>query len=612
VGETLEQLAEELASDIDWEVRREAARKLAAYKEPRAVEALVRGLDDPDDEVQQYAVKGLARIGDPATAEALLKPRVYRSENPVTRWFAVAALGRLGQPGVVEALTQALDDEEWVVRNEAAEALKRLIAQMARDESSATARRLLRLLIVENAEVRELVIATLHRMQAVSVAPLVEALELPSPVLRAGICEVLGRIGTPRVAPAVVNVIDDESPLVREGAIRCLGRLGDRGSIDPIVDRLGDRDARVVAAAIEALAAFGKQATPFLLNRLRHSRSRQMRTNIIAVLGRGRDPAAVLPLIDCLSHTFFRVRRAAADALVEHGEAAMRQVTELLSLPKVAVRPVLECARDETNKRMRLRAIRSLGELKNPKTARLLQALADDPDETVARTAEEAALKVQGATWARYYAAHVLGRIRSPRGVRPLLRVLGDPSPIVRYGAVRALGRISGKNVAGPLALVLVSDSDEQVRAEAAKALAQLEVEDPIFVSMLLSGLKDPSPLVRGPVARLLGRLEDARVVAPLIAALGDAHWKVRRNAENALVSMGPDAVPTLLEALPSARGDALLVLITLLGDIGDPRAEEPLRQMRTAEGTPPEVRAAIGLALGTIAAAEQAHKPPE
>ena len=603
MAETLEQLAEELETDIDWEVRREAARKLAAYKDPRAVEALVSALDDPDDDVQQYAVKGLARIGDPATAEALLKPRVYRSENPVTRWFAVAALGRLGQPGVVEALTDALDDEEWVVRNEAAEALKRLVAQMARDESSATARRLLRLLIVENAEVRELVIVTLCRLEAVSVIPLVEALELRSPALRAGICEVLGRIGNAGVAPAVVEVIDDESPLVRERAIRCLGQLREPGSIDPIVDRLGDRDSRVVAAAIEALTAFGRQATPFLLNRLRHTRSGQMRTNIIAVLGKGRDPAAVLPLIDCLADTFFRVRRAAADALVEHGEAAMHEVTELLSLPKVAVRSVLECARDERNKRMRLRAIRSLGELKNSKTLRLLQALADDPDEAVASTAEEAVLKVQGATWARYYATYVLGRIRSPRGVRPLLRVLGDPSPVVRYGAVRALGRMSGKNVAGPLALVLVSDTDEQVRAEAAKALAHVEIEDPIFVSMLLTGLKDRSPLVRGPVARLLGRLEDPRVVEPLIGALEDAHWKVRRNAENALSSMGPDAVPKLLEALPATTGDTLLVLVMLLGDIGDPRAEEPLRAMRTAEETTPEARAAIGLALGMIAA---------
>ncbi len=607
MAETLVQLTEELKGDIDWEVRREAARKLAAYKDPRAVEALVHALDDPDDEVQQYAAKGLARIGDPSTAEALLRPRVYRSENPVTRWFAVAALGRLGEPIVVEALTDALDDEEWIVRNEAAEALKRLVGQMARDESSETIRRLLRLLIVENAEVRELVIVTLCRLRSVSVVPLVEALELRSAPLRAGICEVLGRIGNSSVAPAVVEVIDDESPLVREHAIRCLGRLGEPGSIDAIVGRLGDRDSRVVAAAVEALTAFGTRATPFLLNRIRHSRSREMRTNILAVLGKGRDPAAVLPLIDCLSDSYFRVRRAAADALVEHGEAAIHEVSELLSLPKVAVGSVLRCACEEGNKRMRLRAIRSLGELKNPKTLEPLRKLAGDPDEVIARTAEEALLKVQGATWARYYAARVLGRIRSPRGVKPLLAVLGDPSPVVRYGTVRALGRISGRNVAGPLALVLVSDSDEAVRAEAAKALAHVEIEDPVFVSMLLTGLKDPSPLVRGPVTRLLGRLEDPRVVGPLIGALEDAHWKVRRNAENALASMGPDAVPKLVDELPAAEGDKLLLLIMILGEIGDARAEERLKELRTGKKGTPEVRAAIGLALGMIAATESA-----
>jgi HEAT repeat protein len=604
VPETIAQLAEELTSDIDWEVRRDAARKLAAFKDPRAVEALVRALDDPDDEVQQYAAKALARIGDPSAAEALLRPRVYRSENPVTRWFAVAALGRLGQPVVVEGLADALNDEEWIVRNEAAEALKRLVAQMARDESPETVRRLLRLLIVENAEVRGLVIDTLCRLESVSVVPLVEALEMPSPVLRAGICEVLGRIGKPRVAPAVVEVIDDESPLVREQAIRCLGRLGEPGSMNAVIDRLGDGDGRVVAAATKVLAGFGMVATPFLLNRLKHSRSRQMRTNILTVLGKADDPRAMLSLIDFLSDSFFRVRRAAADALVEHGEAAVGAVAELLALPKVAVDPLLRSAREDDNKRMRLRAIRSLGELKNPKTIEPLQMLAEDPDEAIARTAEEALLKVQGATWARYYAANVLGRIGSPRGVKPLLSVLGDPSPIVRYGAVRALGRISGKNVAGPLALVLVSDADAAVRAEAAKAVAEVQIEDPVFVSMLLTGLKDPSPLVRVPVTRLLGRLEDVRVVEPLIEALEDPHWKVRRNAENALVSMGPDAVGELVEQLPKAEGGKLLMLIMVLGEIGDARAEEPLKILRTGKRGTPEVRAAVGLALGMIAAA--------
>jgi len=607
VADTLEQLADELRSDIDWEVRRDAARKLAAFSDARAVEALVHALDDPDDEVQQYAVKGLARIGDPSSAQALLRPRVYRSENTVTRWFAVAALGRLGEPAVIEALADALADEEWIVRNEAAEALKRLIGQMAREETTATARRLLRLLIVDNAEVRELVIDTLCRMRSVATIPLVEALELPSPALRAGICEVLGRIANSGVAPAVVEVIDDESPLVREQAIRCLGRLGEAGTIDVVIERLGDRDSRVVAAAIEALTGFGPSATPYLLNRLRLSRSRQMRTNIIAVLGRARDPAAVLPLIDHLADSYFRVRRAAADALVNHGEAAILAVAELLSLPRVPVDPVLRCARDEQNKRMRLRAVRSLGELKNPKSLELLGQLAGDPDEAVARTAERALLKVQGATWARYYAANVLGRVRSPRGVRPLLAVLGDPSPIVRYGAVRALGRISGKKVGGPLSLVLMSDADEGVRAEAAKALAQLEIEDPVYVSMLLTGLKDPSPFVRGPVARLLGRLEDARVVRPLLDALHDRHWKVRRNAENALVSMGDPAVPSLIEQLAEAKETTLLLLIGILGEIGDPRAVEPLEKLRASREVPPEVRATASLALGTIAAARKA-----
>jgi HEAT repeat protein len=151
---------------------------------------------------------------------------------------------------------------------------------------------------------------------------------------------------------------------------------------------------------------------------------------------------------------------------------------------------------------------------------------------------------------------------------------------------------------------VLVSDSDDDVRAEAAKALAQVELDDAVYVSMLLSGLKDPAPFVRVPVARLLGRLEDPRVVRPLVDALQDRHWKVRRNAENALVSMGVAAVPSLIEQLAEAKETTLLLLIGILGEIGDPRAVEPLEKLRASDEASAPVRATASLALGSIAAA--------
>ena len=71
---------------------------------------------------------------------------------------------------------------------------------------------------------------------------------------------------------------------------------------------------------------------------------------------------------------------------------------------------------------------------------------------------------------------------------------------------MRALGSIGPKEAAGPLVRVLVSDGDEDVRTEAAKALSRVEIDDPALVDTLLTGLEDASPLVRVPVARLLGR----------------------------------------------------------------------------------------------------------
>lgn len=99
--------------------------------------------------------------------------------------------------------------------------------------------------------------------------------------------------------------------------------------------------------------------------------------------------------------------------------------------------------------------------------------------------------------------------------------------------------------------------------------------------------------------ARELGRLRDARALAPLIGLLDDR--ETNQSAAEALVRFGPPAVEALLPMLkredsPVARRLAAVAL----GEIGDPRAVEPLIQT-LAHDQEYAVRTAAASALGQL-----------
>jgi HEAT repeat protein len=142
-----------------------------------------------------------------------------------------------------------------------------------------------------------------------------------------------------------------------------------------------------------------------------------------------------------------------------------------------------------------------------------------------------------------------------------------------------------------------LKDSDPAVRAEAARALAYLDLPD--ADRLLRSALHDRAPAVRAAAARGLGirRTEGA---TPLLArALGDKATTVRTSAYDALLGVGQPATPEILKRLPQAEGFTCVLIVRLLGEIGDERALEPVAQRLASPR--PEERLAAAEALGTL-----------
>lgn len=193
-----------------------------------------------------------------------------------------------------------------------------------------------------------------------------------------------------------------------------------------------------------------------------------------------------------------------------------------------------------------------------------------------------------------------LGALNRPESSRAAAAALGDPAPIVRATAARAVLSLP-PGEAATLILPLLRDRDEFVRREAAYALGLTQSAS--GATALATALEtDKQPSVRGAAAVALGQIGDAAAAPALAGALsrrlrasGFFNRVRRRKVEEdefvrraAAVSLGQigsrEAVPVLVEMLSNARtpDDVRREAARALGLIGDPAAVPALRSVLT------------------------------
>jgi HEAT repeat protein/cyclophilin family peptidyl-prolyl cis-trans isomerase len=170
------------------------------------------------------------------------------------------------------------------------------------------------------------------------------------------------------------------------------------------------------------------------------------------------------------------------------------------------------------------------------------------------------------ATWALY-------RLRDAAAAETLIRLSSDPSPEVRFWAVRGLGVIAppgaGPNAATPATpppapvapeiktrqaarlREAVRDSDRRVRTEALRALATYE--DDASFDVVLSMLDSPDTWLSVSAAEALGRYPAHKdtIVPRLVAAAGPTRpTALRVTALTPLSTLAPDAAKEAATAL--------------------------------------------------------------
>jgi HEAT repeat protein len=136
-------------------------------------------------------------------------------------------------------------------------------------------------------------------------------------------------------------------------------------------------------------------------------------------------------------------------------------------------------------------------------------------------------------------------------------------------------------------------------RASAAHALG--DMASPAVAAALLVALRDPVREVRAAAARSLGRLGGAGAVPALVAALVDGHVP-RVVAGQALISIGPAAVPALRTCASADRAETRAIAVELLGLVG--AAGDADACLERLVDTSASVRSAAATALGRLGAA--------
>jgi HEAT repeat protein len=135
----------------------------------------------------------------------------------------------------------------------------------------------------------------------------------------------------------------------------------------------------------------------------------------------------------------------------------------------------------------------------------------------------------------------------------------------------------------------------EDTRWWAVRALAGWPRSDQV-IRELVTALEDESIDVRRCAAVALSRHPDPQAISPLISVLSDADTLTAKLAANALIQIGAQAVPALIELLQSGAHTSRLEAVRALAQIEDPHAIPVLMKVLGEDSTVMQYWAEHGL----------------
>ncbi len=353
----------------------------------RAIEALIQTpLRDEDEEIQQKAVETLIKIGEPVVNPVI---QALKEDNWIVRLNAAKVLGRIRDARAVPFLISAYEPLGPLAmvdldgQNEISEAL------MSIGEPSIEP--LIQFLesceIYEHNSIREGILQALEKIAdprtvGILITSLKREMNVPQKIAK----EALIKIGKPSVEP-LIQVLHEHSSMsvrdtdIRKSVVEALGRIGDKRAVKPLFQFLKDEDKSIRYAVDEALKKIGDAGVvePFI--QILKNEDRDIRNSAARRLVMIGDIQAIEPIINALNDDLIDSRGFILEWLGEEGD--IRSLSLLLRVLK---------EEDEFNRSSAAEALGNLGD------ARAMDALiqaSEDEDSYVQEAAKRALDKIK-------------------------------------------------------------------------------------------------------------------------------------------------------------------------------------------------------------------------
>jgi bilin biosynthesis protein len=231
----------------------------------------------------------------------------------------------------------------------------------------------------------------------------------------------------------------------------------------------------------------------------------------------------------------------------------------------------------------RLRFAETLGEIGEPATPLLLEALAHHPNAVVRRAA-----------------AKTLTIIADSSAVPTLLHsFLNDEDTVVRSSAAGALARTGEVAVPALLDILASSDRPEDTKGHAAWALAFIgaKATEQLY-GALESDVVDVRCAAIGAIAHVAQEQGDEKSCGVLVSALSDPESTIRTKAASAFGQVNyPPALPHLVLAIDDSDLEVRKAAVSTLGKLGGQTELEPLRLALQDSETVVQVLAKLAIA---------------
>jgi len=337
----------EAAEDEDWEVRHDAAIAMRDFPDEEIKEKLCSLITDKEVEVRKKAIDSLGEMGDEDMiselkkyleyeelkknaaraisnigTEKALKPleKIYHGGDQEMREIAVQGIKNIRSENANSILIDALEDESWRIREEAAKILG-------------------------------------YRGDVEHIPHLVERLEDENKYVVEAALRSVGTVDKDRALEAIKGKIDDEEPNVRIAAADALETIDIEKSARLLLDQLEKEDhPRVLWSISESLSGISKDILENLEKELDEI-SEDKDIFVSVSMAKAGFSSYADDLITALDSERWKIRQKAAEAF---GNV---QITELNKRNrKRVIRKLRERLRDN-DKWVRVRSVRTLGKI---------------------------------------------------------------------------------------------------------------------------------------------------------------------------------------------------------------------------------------------------------